>query len=46
MGDLLIFGIVANLSGYLNLLPWSKSDGGHLLAHLYAARILRPVRAT
>ena len=45
-GDLLIFGIVANLSGYLNLLPWSKSDGGHLLAHLYAAKILRPVRTT
>jgi membrane-associated protease RseP (regulator of RpoE activity) len=46
MGDLLIFGIVTNLSGYLNLFPWSKSDGGHLLAHLYAARLLRPVRAT
>jgi len=45
MGQLLLFGIVTNFSGYLNLLPWSKSDGGHLLAHLYAAKLLRPVRA-
>ena len=41
-GDLLLFGIVANLSGYLNLFPCSRSDGGHLLAQLYAARLLRP----
>lgn len=46
LGDLLIFGILTNFSGYLNLLPWSKSDGRHLLAHLYAAKLLRPVRAT
>ena len=45
-GDLLLFGIIANLSGYLNLFPLSKSDGEHLLAHLYAARLLRPVRTT
>ena len=41
-GELLIFGMITNLSGYLNLFPWSKSDGGHLLAHLYAAKVLRP----
>ena len=45
-GDLLLFGIVTNLSGYLNLFPWSRSDGRHLLAHLYAAKLLRPVRVT
>ena len=41
-GDVLIFGMVANLSGYLNLLPWFRSDGFHLLAHMRAAR-LQPV---
>ena len=46
MGDLLLFGILINLSGYLNLFPVSRSDGGHLLAQLYAAKLLRPVQAT
>jgi hypothetical protein len=46
IGDLLLFGMIAHLSGYLNLFPWSKSDGRHLLVHLYAAKLLRPVRAS
>lgn len=37
-GSLLLFGIAANLAGYLNLLPCSRSDGHHLAAHLRAAR--------
>lgn len=37
--DVLLYGIVANLAGYLNLLPSSRSDGGHLLAHFQAARV-------
>ncbi len=37
--DLVLFGIVANLAGYLNLLPCSRSDGHHLIAHLHAARV-------
>jgi membrane-associated protease RseP (regulator of RpoE activity) len=36
--DLLLFGVVANLSGYLNLLPCGHSDGNHLLRQLSAAR--------
>jgi membrane-associated protease RseP (regulator of RpoE activity) len=36
--NVMVFGIVANIAGYLNLLPCSRSDGQHLLAHLYAAR--------
>ncbi|HEU4698266.1 MAG TPA: site-2 protease family protein [Gemmatimonadales bacterium] len=39
LGQLLgIFGVVANFSGYLNLLPCFSSDGVHLLAHLRAMR--------
>ncbi|HUF36752.1 MAG TPA: site-2 protease family protein [Gemmatimonadales bacterium] len=38
-GDLFLFTIVANLAGYLNLLPWFRSDGIHLLAHMRAARL-------
>ncbi len=42
MGDfvpnVLMFGIVTNLAGYLNLLPWARSDGHHLVMHLHAAR--------
>lgn len=37
-GKVLLFGIAANLSGYLNLLPIWHSDGNHLLKHLSAAR--------
>jgi membrane-associated protease RseP (regulator of RpoE activity) len=36
--DLMLFGVVANVVGYLNLLPCSRSDGHHLLVHLCAAR--------
>lgn len=36
--DLLLFGIAANLAGYLNLIPCARSDGHHLIAHLSAAR--------
>jgi membrane-associated protease RseP (regulator of RpoE activity) len=36
--DVLRFGIAANFAGYLNLLPCSRSDGWHLLAHFHAAR--------
>jgi membrane-associated protease RseP (regulator of RpoE activity) len=36
--DVLLYGIAANLAGYLNLLPCWRSDGWHLLAHLRAAR--------
>jgi membrane-associated protease RseP (regulator of RpoE activity) len=42
MGDfvpnVLVFGIVTNMAGYLNLLPLSRSDGHHLVTHLHAAR--------
>jgi hypothetical protein len=38
-GDLYLFTIVANLAGYLNLLPCFHSDGIHLLAHFRAARL-------
>lgn len=36
--NVLLFGIVANVSGYLNLLPCWHSDGHHLLRQLSAAR--------
>jgi Zn-dependent protease len=36
---LLLFGMVANLAGYLNLLPCLRSDGRHLLAQLHAVRV-------
>ena len=35
---LLMFGIACNFAGYLNLLPYFRSDGIHLLAHIRAAR--------
>jgi hypothetical protein len=38
-GDLYLFTVVANLAGYLNLLPCFRSDGIHLLAHFRAARL-------
>jgi hypothetical protein len=38
LGDLLLIAMVSNFAGYLNLLPCSRSDGRHLLAHLAAAR--------
>jgi membrane-associated protease RseP (regulator of RpoE activity) len=38
-GDLLLFSMGANLAGYLNLLPYFRSDGIHLLAHVRAARL-------
>ena len=38
-GDLYLFTMVANLAGYLNLLPCFRSDGIHLLAHIRAARL-------
>jgi hypothetical protein len=38
-GDLYLFTLVANLAGYLNLLPCFRSDGIHLLAHFRAARL-------
>jgi peptidase M50-like protein len=38
MGDLVMFGIACNFAGYLNLLPYFRSDGIHLLAHIRAAR--------
>jgi membrane-associated protease RseP (regulator of RpoE activity) len=41
-GDVLLFAMAANFSGYLNLLPCFRSDGIHLLAHIRAAR-LQPV---
>ena len=44
-GSLLLFGIVANLAGYLNLFPLSRSDGHHLAAHLFAARVGMSSRA-
>ena len=37
-GSMLLLGAGANLAGYLNLLPWFRSDGTHLLAHMQAAR--------
>jgi membrane-associated protease RseP (regulator of RpoE activity) len=44
--DLLVFGLVANLAGYLNLLPLQQSDGRHLAAHLRAARVRVPSRTS
>jgi membrane-associated protease RseP (regulator of RpoE activity) len=38
-GDLILLTLVANIAGYLNLLPWCRSDGTHLLAQLTAARV-------
>lgn len=42
MGDfvpnVLMFGAITNLAGYLNLLPCSRSDGHHLATQLSAAR--------
>lgn len=44
-GDLILFGMLSNFAGYLNLLPCFHSDGVHLLAHLRAARFrLAPAR--
>jgi hypothetical protein len=43
-GEFYLFNMVAQLAGYLNLLPWFRSDGIHLLAHIRAAR-LAPVAA-
>lgn len=40
-GDLLLFAMVSNFAGYLNLLPGFRSDGTHLLAHLRAAARFR-----
>lgn len=47
LGDLLLFAMVSNFAGYLNLLPGFRSDGTHLLAHLSAAARFRqePARA-
>ena len=43
-GDLLVFSMWANFAGYLNLLPYFRSDGTHLLAHVRAARAkLHPI---
>jgi membrane-associated protease RseP (regulator of RpoE activity) len=45
-GDVLLFAMAANFSGYLNLLPCFRSDGNHLLAHIRAARFrLQPAQA-
>jgi membrane-associated protease RseP (regulator of RpoE activity) len=44
-GSLLLFGIAANMGGYLNLVPCSHSDGRHLAAHLSAVRAGVPSRA-
>lgn len=45
-GQVLLFGMVANIGGYLNLLPCFRSDGIHLLAHIRAARFsLQPANA-
>lgn len=45
-GDVVLFGMAANFGGYLNLLPWFRSDGIHLLAHIRAARFrLQPATA-
>jgi membrane-associated protease RseP (regulator of RpoE activity) len=38
-GEFYLFNMVAQLAGYLNLLPWFRSDGFHLLAHIRAARL-------
>jgi membrane-associated protease RseP (regulator of RpoE activity) len=38
-GDLILLTLAANIAGYLNLLPWCRSDGTHLLAQLTAARV-------
>ena len=37
--NVILYGIAANLAGYLNLLPCARSDGRHLLVHLRAARV-------
>jgi len=37
-GDLMLVGMASNIAGYLNLLPYFRSDGIHLLAHIRAAR--------
>lgn len=37
-GEVLIYSIVANLGGYLNLVPCLRSDGYHLLTHYCAAK--------
>lgn len=37
-GSVLLFSVAANLGGYLNLVPCSRSDGHHLAAHLCAKR--------
>jgi len=43
-GDLLLCSMLANFAGYLNLLPYFRSDGAHWLAHIRAARSrLHPV---
>ncbi len=47
IGDFYLFAAVANLAGYLNLLPCFRSDGIHLLAHMRAARLApAPVTAS
>ncbi|HEX5386335.1 MAG TPA: site-2 protease family protein [Gemmatimonadales bacterium] len=38
LGDLALYAVVANLAGYLNLLPCFSSDGRHLLQQLSAVR--------
>jgi membrane-associated protease RseP (regulator of RpoE activity) len=38
-GDLILLTLAANIAGYMNLLPWCRSDGTHLLAQLTAARL-------
>jgi hypothetical protein len=38
-GELFLINLVAQLAGYLNLLPWFRSDGIHLIAHIRAARL-------
>lgn len=42
-GDFYLFTMVAHIAGYLNLLPWFRSDGIHLLAHMRAARRAVPI---
>lgn len=41
LADLVLFAMVSNFAGYLNLLPGFRSDGTHLLAHLRAAARFR-----
>jgi len=47
LSDLVLFAMLSNFAGYLNLLPGFRSDGTHLLAHLRAAAQFRqePARA-